>query len=202
MEDHASFPSCRDSIGEPFAEMTAVQGAGMRSTGFGATGFEMAADVAPPRRAGPDSVFDVCHVGVVLRALLYVHGVMAIGMVFAAPSFAGWLGLTAAGSSVALPGVLIWLLSLCALKRPLAVAPIAVQWFAAIGFGAVAAWLTSTLIAVLLVDASGAGLSDHDGYLVRYRLTWTPTTAQAAPAPAAVHPQFREGVGVKVSFTQ
>jgi endonuclease/exonuclease/phosphatase family metal-dependent hydrolase len=51
-------------------------------------------------------------------------------------------------------------------------------------------------------NASGAGLSDHDGYLVRYRLTWTPTTAQAAPAPAAVHPQFREGVGVKVSFTQ
>jgi len=163
MEDHASFPSCRDSIGEPFAEMTAVQGAGMRSTGFGATGFEMAADVAPPRRAGPDSVFDVCHVGVVLRALLYVHGVMAIGMVFAAPSFAGWLGLTAAGSSVALPGVLIWLLSLCALKRPLAVAPIAVQWFAAIGFGAVAAWLTSTLVAVLLVDASGAGLSALNG---------------------------------------
>ena len=60
--------------------------------------------------AGPDSAFDVCHVGVVLRALLYVHGVMAIGMVFAAPSFAVWLGLTAAGSSVALPGVLIWLL--------------------------------------------------------------------------------------------
>ena len=78
----------------------------MRSTGFGATSFEMAADVAVPRRPGPDSAFDVCHVGVVLRALLFVHGVMAIGLVFAASSFAIWLGLTAAGSSVALPGVL------------------------------------------------------------------------------------------------
>ena len=143
--------------------MSAVPGAGMRSTGFGATGFEMATDVAPPRRPGPDSAFDVCHVGVVLRALLYVHGVMAIGMVFAAPSFAVWLGLTAAGSSVALPGVLIWLLTLCALKRPLAEAPIALQWFSAIGFGAIAAWVTSTGVAILLVDASGAGLSSLTG---------------------------------------
>ena len=95
----------------------------------------------------------------VLRALLFVHGVMAIGMVFAAPSFPIWLGLTAAGSSVALPGVLIWLLALCALKRPLAAAPLAVQWLAAIGFGALAAWLTSTLVAALLVDASAAGLA-------------------------------------------
>jgi two-component system, LytTR family, sensor histidine kinase AlgZ len=81
-------PPCRDSIGEPLAEMSAVLGAGTRSTGFGPTTFDMAADVAPPRRPGPDSAFDVCHVGVVLRALFYVHGVMAIGMVFAAPSFA------------------------------------------------------------------------------------------------------------------
>jgi len=161
---YASCPPCRDSIGEPFVEMSAVHGASMRSTGFGATSFDMAADVAPPRRPGPDSAFDVCHVGVVLRALLYVHGVMAIGMVFAAPSFAVWLGLTAAGSSVALPGVLIWLLVLCALKRPLAAAPVALQWLAAIGFGAVAAWLTSTLVSALLVDASGAGLSALIGF--------------------------------------
>ena len=168
---YASCTSCRNSIGEllaelmgePPAKMSAVAGAGMRSTGFGATSFDMAADVAPPRRVGPDSAFDVCHVGVVLRALLYVHGVMAIGMVFAAPSFAVWLGLTAAGSSVALPGVLIWLLALCALKRPLAEAPIALQWFSAIGFGAIAAWVTSTGVAILLVDASGAGLSSLTG---------------------------------------
>ena len=144
--------------------MSAVSGASMRSTGFGATTFDMSADVAPPRRPGPDSAFDVCHVGVVLRALLYVHGVMAIGMVFAAPSFAVWLGLTAAGSSVALPGVLIWLLVLCALKRPLAAAPVPLQWFAAIAFGAAAAWVTSTLVSVLLVDASGAGLSALTGF--------------------------------------
>ena len=143
--------------------MSAVPGAGMRSTGFGATSFDMAADAAVSRRPGPDSAFDVCHVGVVLRALLFVHGVMAIGMVFAAPSFAVWLGYVAAGSSVALPGVLMWLLVLCALKRPLAAAPAPVQWLAAIGFGALAAWLTSQLVAVLLIDASGAGLGALTG---------------------------------------
>ena len=135
----------------------------MRTTGFGVTTFDMTADATAPRRPGPDSAFDVCHVGVVLRALLYVHGVMAIGMVFAAPTFAIWLGLTAAGSSVALPGVLIWLLALCGLKRPLAAAPAALQWLAAIGFGAAAAWVTSTLVSALLVDASGAGLSALTG---------------------------------------
>ena len=54
---YASCPSCRNSIGEllaelmgePPAKMSAVAGAGMRSTGFGATSFDMAADVAPPR---------------------------------------------------------------------------------------------------------------------------------------------------------
>ena len=50
-------------------------------------------------------------------------------------------------------------------------------------------------------DSSGAGLSDHDGYLVRYRLTWSPTAAQPAPAPIAVRPLFHKGMGLKVSLT-
>jgi endonuclease/exonuclease/phosphatase family metal-dependent hydrolase len=44
-------------------------------------------------------------------------------------------------------------------------------------------------------DKSGARLSDHDGYLVRYRLSWTPTE----PA-LAVRPQFKKGVGFKISW--
>ncbi|MET0274256.1 MAG: endonuclease, partial [Phenylobacterium sp.] len=47
---------------------------------------------------------------------------------------------------------------------------------------------------------AGAGrLSDHDGYLVRYRLSWTPQTAPARPPnPLAVRPAGR---GLKVSWT-
>ena len=83
--------------------------------------------VAPnaPRQRGLTSAFDVCHVGVVLRALLFVHGAMAIGMVFGASTFSTWLALTAAGASVALPAVLLWLLVVCALKEPLGRAPLA-----------------------------------------------------------------------------
>ncbi|MES2886427.1 MAG: sensor histidine kinase, partial [Pseudomonadota bacterium] len=36
-------------------------------------------------------VFNVCHVGVVLRALLLLHGVLAVGVMFGAASFTAWL---------------------------------------------------------------------------------------------------------------
>ena len=144
--------------------MTAVVRPESRSTGFGATSFDIAAAPERPRRTGPESAFDVCHVCVVLRALLFVHGVMAIGMVFSAGGFASWLGLVAAGSSVALPGVLAWLLALCALKKPLADAPTAAQWAAAIAFGAVATWAAARFVAALLTDAVSAGLGSLVGY--------------------------------------
>ncbi len=142
--------------------MSAMPRAESRSTGFGATLF----DIAPALvvRRGPDSAFDVCHVGVVLRSLLFVHGVMAIGMVFVATTLPIWLAFTAAGSSVALPSVLTWLLALCALKRPLAKVPDAWQWTAAVGFGAIATAVVSRLVAALLGDASSAGLGALVGF--------------------------------------
>jgi len=55
-----------------------------------------------------------------------------------------------------------------------------------------------------LFGVSGAGrrLSDHDGYLVRYRLSWDPAvTAAASPRPPVeVRPQLRSGLGVKVTW--
>src|SRR6185503_2250958 len=117
-----------------------------RSTGFGTTVFDVIAPEAIARRRGPEAAFSVCQVGVVLRALLFVHATMAIGMVFGATTFATWLSLTAAGASVALPGVLIWLLVVCALKVQLTRAPLALQWLIVIGLGAVAALGASQLI--------------------------------------------------------
>jgi len=50
-------------------------------------------------------------------------------------------------------------------------------------------------------NASGARLSDHDGYLVRYRLTWTPGAQASARAwdPVAVSPQVGKRWGLKVA---
>jgi two-component system sensor histidine kinase AlgZ len=129
-----------------------------RSTGFGATLFDLGADLPLPKKLGPQSAFDVCHVGVVLRALLFVHAVMAIGMVFAASTFSLWLALTAAGSSVALPAILAWLIVVCAFRRPLAAAPVFAQWASLSILGAVCAYAAAQLIAHLLPDPSAAGL--------------------------------------------
>jgi two-component system sensor histidine kinase AlgZ len=129
-----------------------------RSTGFGTTVFDVVAPSVTTRR-GPESAFDVCHVGVVLRALLFVHGAVAIGMVFGASTFSSWLSLTAAGASVALPAVLTWLLVICGLKTQLTRAPLAVQWTVVVGLGAVSAFSASQLILAVIPDASTAGLA-------------------------------------------
>jgi two-component system, LytTR family, sensor histidine kinase AlgZ len=104
-----------------------------RSTGFGTTMFDALAPIAPGTAT---SVFDVCHVGVVMRALLFVHGVLGIGVLFAATSFQSWLALFAGGSSLALPGVLMWLLVACAARRPFGALPLAGQWVVATLLGA------------------------------------------------------------------
>ena len=127
-----------------------------RSTGFGPTLFDVVGS-APQARPGAGSAFDVCHAGVVLRALLFVHAAMAVGVAFEARNFKGWLALAATGSSIALPGVLLWLLVACGLKRPLGALPFAAQWLAAVGLGAGAAGAAALLGEPLLPDATFGG---------------------------------------------
>ena len=110
--------------------------ADMGSSVFGSTLFD-AALLGQPASRGPALLFDVCHVGVALRALLFVHAVLAVGVLFTANGFTSWLALVAAGSAAALPGVLLWLLAVCVLKQPLARLPLAAQGLAATGLGAV-----------------------------------------------------------------
>jgi two-component system sensor histidine kinase AlgZ len=103
---------------------------------FGPTGFGPP-DAASRAQPGAGSAFDVCHVGVVLRALLFVHTTLAVGVSFAAADVVGWLTLVALGTSVALPAVLLWLVVACLLKRILAGLRPGVQWAAAVSLGAV-----------------------------------------------------------------
>src|SRR6185369_11116478 len=150
----------RDSIGGVSPPMSfdmaapAPGGTTPRTTGFGNTVFDVVVPAQAAHR-GPESAFDVCHVGVVLRALVFVHGVMAIGMVFGATGFASWTTLTAAGASVALPAVLLWLLVVCGLKAQLARAPLTAQWATVVALGAVSAFGASRLIALLLPEVPG-----------------------------------------------
>jgi len=126
----------------------------LRPSGFGPTVFDVASVALPaPRALALDSAFDVCHAGVVLRAILFVHGAMVVGVAFEARSVAGWLGLAAAGASVALPAVLLWLVLACAFRRWLGALPPAGQWTAAIGLGAFSAGTSAQLVGSLLPDA-------------------------------------------------
>jgi two-component system, LytTR family, sensor histidine kinase AlgZ len=83
-------------------------------------------------------VFDACHLGVILRAVLFVETVVAIGAMFGALDVAGWLLRVAVLSAAALPGTLVWLLLACALKTVLAQLAAPVQQGFGVMLGALA----------------------------------------------------------------
>ena len=181
---------------------------GLRSTGFGPTGFgstvfdalpEVAARVRAER-----SVFDVCHVGVVLRALLFVHAALAVGALFAAPNFPAWIVLVALGSGTALPGVLLWLLITCGLKRALGELPNAAQATVAVLLGAACAlvgaaptlWLSTDPVspfAWLAPALAGAAFAAVLYMWLQLRAQATlpaDTTARLAELQSRIRPHF------------
>jgi len=83
-------------------------------------------------------VFDACHAGVVLRAVLFVQMVVGVGAMFGAASFLDWATRLALATGGTLPGTLLWLIAACSLKKLLAPLPPAAQWAAGVGLGAVA----------------------------------------------------------------
>ena len=52
-------------------------------------------------------VFDACHVGVVLRAVLFVEAVVAVGAMFGASSAMGWLTQMSLLTGGALPATML-----------------------------------------------------------------------------------------------
>jgi hypothetical protein len=59
---------------------------------------------------------EVCQVGVVLRALLGVQGVVALGAAFDAAGPAQWLNRFLLACAVSVPALLAWLLVACSLR--------------------------------------------------------------------------------------
>ena len=71
----------------------------------------------PPARV---LVFDACHIGVILRAVLFVETVMSVGAMFGSTGVADWMGRVAMLSGAAFPATLLWLIVACSLKKLLA----------------------------------------------------------------------------------
>lgn len=149
-------------------------------------------------------MFDVCHVGVVLRALLFVHVIVALALSFQATGLQSWMLLLATASAAALPGVLLWLLLACALQRPLTALPEAGQWFAVLAMGALCAvagtWLaglpgpdaiaTPSLVAPAMVGAGIAGAMFHWLRMRAQALLPVQTAARLAELQSRIQPHF------------
>ncbi|WP_240636066.1 sensor histidine kinase [Caldimonas tepidiphila] len=169
--------------------------------------FDVAAAARPPggrEPPAPVSPFDACHVGVVLRAVLLVHAVLAVALAFTAASGWGWLLDFMRGSAVALPATLLWLVLACALKRPLATVGDAWQWAAALGLGALCGafgWWQAGLTGLMEPPAGlpaapwlgGAGLSAALFYALRLRARSrlpADTAARLAELQSRIRPHF------------
>ena len=171
------------------------------STNLSGFGSMTAHDEVPrPRPA----LFDVCHVGVVLRATLFVHAVLAVGVLFVAPTLRAWSLEFALGAGVAMPAVLAWLIAACALKAPLSRMPAGAQATVSAALGAACAaagWALAMQagpgdldrIGPLGPAAAGAGLALAMHQWLRMRsLARTPadTTAQLAELQSRIRPHF------------
>ncbi|MDO9142954.1 sensor histidine kinase [Rhodoferax sp.] len=147
-------------------------------------------------------VFDACHVGVVLRAVLFVQAVMAVATMFGAVNLMDWLTRLALVTGAALPATLLWLILACIFKKVLARLPHPGQQAAGIALGALAglygcamlAWsglqqpapwwgsafagalLAAALVAALVLRAKGKAPAT--------------TTARLAELQARIRPHF------------
>ena len=156
------------------------------------------AATATPKRA---LVFDACHAGVVLRAVLFVEAVAGVGAMFATETPAQWMAVLALLTGGVLPATLAWLLVACSLKVWLQRLSIAQQYTAGVLLGTLAGLLACALLALVLADnppwlacaAAGALLSALlvAGLILRARARApATTTARLAELQARIRPHF------------
>ena len=126
-------------------------------------------DAAP---APPALVFDACQLGVALRAVLFVELVMAIGAMYGVFSPSDWVLRLAILTGAALPGVLAWLVVVCAGKSHLARLPLRWQHGAGVVLGALAGWYGCAMLVV--------------GGLLPERPPWLASAATGAVLAAAL----------------
>ncbi|RZT95331.1 sensor histidine kinase [Rivibacter subsaxonicus] len=140
-------------------------------------------------------VFDVCHVGFVLRAVLVVHAGVAIATGFGAATALDWLLRFASASLVVLPALLLWLLLTCGLKRWLEPRTPVVQGTMLVALGAGCGLLATALLQYLGPEALAgptrvaavlAGAATAFGFFV-----WLRQRARQE-APAAVAARLAE----------
>jgi two-component system sensor histidine kinase AlgZ len=168
------------------------------STLLGSAAGELPPD-PPPLRT---SMFDACHVGVVLRAVLFVEAVAGVGAMFGAGEVVDWLLRFSLLTGGVLPATLAWLIAACALKAYLSRLQPSLQWLAGIALGAAAGLYGCAMLALMgLLQSAPWWASAAAGALlsamVLAGLFWrakarTPaaTTARLAELQSRIRPHF------------
>lgn len=95
------------------------------------------------------SMFDACHVGVVLRAVLFVEAVTGVGSMFGVDQPLDWLLRFSMLTGGVLPATLAWLIAVCALKGRLNRLKASHQWLAGTVMGALAGLYGCGLLALM-----------------------------------------------------
>ncbi len=147
---------------------------------------------------------EICHIGVLLRALLGVHVVCAIGLLFVSSTWIAWLTALGVVISVALPAVLLWVLLSCLLQAVLDQTSRALQRLIAVVLGAVvtlacalpwwwlgwSTWDGAQHVAIALVGAGlAAVLFEWLDLRARSQVT-AQTTARLAELQSRIRPHF------------
>lgn len=155
-----------------------------------------------PTAALPVLIFDACHLGVVLRAVLGVELVLALAALYQGANGWEWLLQMAWLTSGGLPGTLVWLLMACSLKRVLHRMEDPHQYAIGIVLGMVAGLYATAMLAIngdvahlhWLANAISGGVMAAVlvGYLVLRAEGRTPaaTKAQLTALQAHIRPHF------------
>ena len=148
------------------------------------------------------ALFDVCHVGVVLRVVLFVQAVAGVGVMFGTADPLDWLLRFSLLTGGMLPATLAWLVAVCAFKRRVSRLPVRYQCAAGLSMGAAAGvygcgllmlvglaqpapWWASGAAGVLLSAMVLAGLS----WRTKAR-TPAATAARLAELQSRIRPHF------------
>jgi len=147
-------------------------------------------------------VFDACHVGVVLRAVLFVEGVVGVQAMFGAQTPLDWLVRMSLVTGAALPATLLWLVLTCSMKRMLARVNAPLQQLIGTVLGALAGLYGCGVLALMgLLDAEPWWASALSGAALAWALvtalqmrargkTPAATAARLAELQARIRPHF------------
>jgi two-component system, LytTR family, sensor histidine kinase AlgZ len=181
--------------------MKPIPSAFAESTLLGTSPLDDSLAALPVLPARPN-MFDACHVGVVLRAVLFVESVVGVGAMFVASQPLDWLLHFSVLTGGVLPATLAWLIAACAFKARLSKLKPAGQWLAGITLGALAGLYCCGLLSFMgtlasspwvASGAAGALMSSIllAGLFWRARAT-TPaaTAARLAELQSRIRPHF------------